>query len=177
MLPGADDRLGVPLLGQDIGVTDMPPATTNAVRRTQGKRPGDLTGLRNQQLAKEAAATKAEKQAEVKEALEAQRIAKLTTEVDYTSDALAEAAKGSDVVEGEVEVKAKTRRIRVIDDIHDMTFGREVLQKPEYDEHGNVTKPARIGSLRHMSFETGPWYTVDADLADHLEYLGYVYSD
>lgn len=153
----------------------MPAATTsNAVRRTQGKRPGDLTGLRGQQLAKEAAAKKAEEAKQVQEALEAQRAAKLTEEVDYTSEAVAKAAEVSDVVEGEVEVRPATRRIRVIDDIQDMTFGRAVLRQPEYDEQGNQVTPAVVGPLRNMSFETGRWYTVDADVADHLTFLGYV---
>lgn len=154
----------------------MPPAST---QRTQGKRPGDLTGVRGQQLAREAAKTKAEAAAQVAESLEEQRLAKLTTEVDYSSETLekerADALSG--VVEGEVSVRPKTKRIRVNYEIQDMTFGREVLREAKYDDNGVEIAPAILGSLRTYSFEEGRWYTVDIDLADHLTFLGYVYDD
>lgn len=153
----------------------MPPAT----QRTQGKRPGDLTGVRGQQLAKARDQVKAEVKADLADSLEAERLAKLTTEVDYSSEAreAARAAALAGVVEEtEVEVRAKTRRIRVNYPIDDMTFGREVLAPAEYDEHGVQKREAVLGSLRSYSFEEGRWYTVDTDLADHLAYLGYIYE-
>ena len=156
------------------------PAQPNAVRQTRGKSPRDLTGIRGQQLAKDAAARKAEETAQVTESLEAQRVAKLTTEVDYSSEARArarEAATSGVVEETEVEVRPRTRRIRVLDEIRDMTFGREVLREAETDEHGNTTRQAELGPLRTFNFDPGRWYTVDADLADHLAYLGYVYDE
>ena len=157
----------------------MPAATPgqNAARRATGKRPGDLTGLRGQQLAKQAAALKAETAAQNQDSLEAQRLAKLTEEVDYSSEARArerEAAASNVVEEGEIEVRPKTERIRVLDDVKDMTFGKEIISHAEYDENGLETKPAVVGGLRTLNFETGVWYTVDADVAGHLRYLGYV---
>lgn len=151
----------------------------NASPRTQRKRPGDLTGVRGQQLAAHAAAEKAEASAQVQESLEAQRIAKLDTEVDYSSEAREKAreAAGLGVVdEAEVEVRPKTRRIRVNYPIEDMTFGREVIRDAEYDEHGNMARGPVLGSLRTFTFEEGRWYTVDTDVADHLAFLGYIYE-
>lgn len=153
----------------------MPPAT----QRTQGKRPGDLTGVRGQQLAKARDREKVASKEQIEDDLAAERLAKLTTEVDYSSEAreAARAAALAGVVEeAEVEVRAKTRRIRVNYPIDDMTFGREVLAPAEYDEHGVQKREAVLGSLRSYSFEEGRWYTVDTDLADHLAYLGYIYE-
>lgn len=157
----------------------MPPAAPgqNAARRAQGKRPGDLTGLRNQQLSRQAAALKAETATQNQDSLEAQRLAKLTEEVDYSSEARArerEAALSNVVEETEVEVRPKTERIRVLDDVKDMTFGREIISEAEYDENGNMTKFPALGPLRNLNFEVGVWYTVDADVAGHLRHLGYV---
>jgi hypothetical protein len=147
--------------------------------RTQRKRPGDLTGFRGQQLAAQAAREKTESARQVQENLEEQRLAKLETEVDYTTEARQKAREAADagvVTEADFEVRAKTRRIRVLDAIDDMTFGREVIREAEFDEQGNVTRPAQLGSLRNFKFEEGRWYTVDAELADHLAFLGYVYE-
>lgn len=153
----------------------MPPST----RRTQAKRPGDLTGVRGQQLASARDAEQAEAKAQIKDALEAERLAKVTEEVDYTSEAREKARKAAEstVVEGEVEVKPKTKRIRVNFPIEDMTFGREVISKGEFSETGEMIKPPVLGSLRTMSFEEGRWYTVDYDVYEHLLFLGYVYGD
>ena len=162
----------------------MPPAgqlqgSRNASPRTQRKRPGDLTGVRGQQLATQAALEKAEATAQVRENLETQRQAKLVTEVDYSTEAREnerKAAAAGVVAEAEIEVRPKTERIRVNFPIEDMTFGREILNEAEYDENSIMTKPPVIGGLRTYTFEEGRWYTVDADLADHLRFLGYAYE-
>lgn len=154
----------------------MPPAT----QRTQGKRPGDLTGVRGQQLAAKAAREKAQSATELQEALEAERLAKRAQDVDYSTEAREAARKAAAagvVEETEVEVRPKTRRIRVNYEINDMTFGREVIKPAELDDQGRVVSEAILGSLRLMSFEEGVWYTVDTDVADHLTFLGYVYDD
>lgn len=154
---------------------DMPPASP----RTQRKRPGDLTGVQGQALAAEAARLKAETTTQARNSLEAQRVAKLTDEVDYTSEARQkerEAVEAGVALEGEVEVREKTRRIRVNYPVDDMTFGREVLGEAEFDERGNMTRMPVLGPLRSYTFEEGRWYTVDAELADHLAYLGYIYE-
>jgi hypothetical protein len=158
----------------------MPASGQNAVRRTQSKRPGDLTGMRGQQLAAQARAEKAEGATQIAESLEAQRRAKLAEEVDYSSEARAkarEAAIAGVVEETEIEVRPKTKRIRVLDKIDDMTFGRDVISEGEFDETGLMVKPPVLGGLRSFSFEEGRWYTVDTDVADHLAFLGYIYDE
>jgi hypothetical protein len=154
----------------------MPPATN----RTQRKRPGDLTGVRGQQLAAEAARQKEEASRQVQTALEVEREIKINTDVDYTSRNKP-VVKTPVEVDGElviedVELENPTRRIRVNYPIEEMTFGKEVVSRGEFDENGNMVKAPILGGLRHYEFEEGRWYVVDADLADHLAYLGYIYE-
>lgn len=154
-------------------------AARNASPRNQRKRPGDLTGVRGQQLAAQASLEKAEARAQVEDSLEEQRIARLATEVDYSSDAREQERKAAEsgvVAEEDFEVRAKTRRIRVNFPIEEMTFGKEVITAAEFDDAGIMTKPPVLGGLRSYTFEEGRWYTVDADLADHLAFLGYIYE-
>lgn len=171
----------------------MPPAT----QRTQRKRPGDLTGVRGQQLAQEAARQKAEAKRQVVDALEDERETRLSTEVDYSTpvqhvkrpvrkpktevvvvdgEETEQETSETELVIEEIEVKPRTRKIRVNYPIEEMTFGREVLQMPEYDEYGNVVKAPILGNLRRFDFEEGRWYTVDEELAEHLAFLGYIYE-
>lgn len=154
----------------------MPPQTAR-----QRKRPGDLTGVRGQSLAAEAAANKAEGQRQIQEALEAERQERLTTEVDYSSPAHSavhnEVATDDGVVIEDIAVESPTRRIRVNYPIQDMTFGREVITVGETDPNtGLMIRPPVLGSLRTFNFEEGRYYIVDADVADHLAFLGYIYE-
>lgn len=155
----------------------MPPATN----RTQRKRPGDLTGVRGQALAAEAVKNKEEAARQVQEALDIEREVKINTDVDYSTklkpvQKTQVAKDDGEVVIEDVEVEIPTRRIRVNYPIEDMTFGREVVSPGELDERGAYTKAPILGSLRNFTFEEGRWYVVDADLADHLAFLGYVYE-
>lgn len=161
---------------------DMPPAGNTAARGTARKNPRDLTGIRGQQLAAEAAADKAEAAAQIAEAREAQRSAELATVVDYT-DAPTTGTKPNavaedvEVEETEVEVRPKTRRIRMLDDLPDMTYGREVIADAEFDEQGNMTKYPVLGGLRTYNFKAGVTYDVPPDVAGHLAALGYTYDN
>ena len=152
----------------------MPPASN----RTQRKSPRDFTGIRGQQLAEEAAKNKA-REAQISEELRRVEVEeKLNTEVDYASHAKMRARQEVEIdgelsVE-EVEVEVPTRRIRVTDDIQDMTWGRSILSPAVYDDRGVMLANPVLGSLNQFNFERGRWYTVDAELADHLEFLGYV---
>lgn len=154
----------------------MPPASN----RTQRKRPGDLTGVRGQALAAEALRTKEEAARQVEAALEVQREIKINTDVDYTTkhspvQRIPSNVDGEVVIE-EVVVEIPTRRIRVNYPIEDMTYGREVVSPGEMDERGAYVRPPVLGGLRQYTFEEGRWYVVDADLADHLAFLGYIYE-
>lgn len=147
--------------------------------RTQGKRPGDLTGVRNQQLTAQAKREKVTSAAAIADELEAERIAKAAEEVDYTSEGRAkarEAAQAGVVEEADVEVRPKTKRIRVNWPVEQMTFGKEIITPAEYDENGVMTTAPVLGSLRTFDFEEGRWYTVDYDVYQHLAFLGYVYE-
>jgi hypothetical protein len=81
-----------------------------------------------------------------------------------------------EIVIEDVAVEVRTRRIRVNFPIEDMTFGREVVDAGEINEYGAYVRPPILGGLRNFKFEEGRWYTVDADLADHLGFLGYIYE-
>lgn len=155
----------------------MPPATN----RTQRKRPGDLTGVRGQQLAAEAAANKTETVRQVQEALELEREIKINTDVDYTQPSrpvkkVPVALDNGEVVIEDIAVEVPTRRIRVNYPIEDMTFGREVIDPGEINELGAYVRPPILGGLRNFTFEEGRWYIVNQDLADHLAFLGYIYE-
>jgi hypothetical protein len=154
----------------------MPPASN----RTQRKRPGDLTGVRGQALAQEAALNKQEAANQVADAREAERQYKMATEVDYSKPTHSvvhnEVEVDGEVVIEEVEVVSPTRRIRVNYPVQDMTFGREVHSAGQFDANGNMIKAPVLGSLRTFSFEEGRYYIVDADVADHLAFLGYIYE-
>lgn len=152
----------------------MPPASN----RTQRKSPRDFTGIRGHQLAEEAAKSKT-REAQVSEELRRTEVEeKLNTEVDYASHVKTRTRQSVEI-DGElqvedIEVEVPTRRIRVVDDIQDMTWGRDILTPGVYDERGIQIAGPVLGSLRMFTFERGRWYTVDAELADHLEFLGYV---
>jgi hypothetical protein len=155
---------------------DMPVGTQgarNSSPRTQAKRPGDLTGVRGQALAKEAAAAKVEAANQVETALAEQKAAKLNTVVDYTGQ---QTPKPVEVDMTEVEAKPKFRRIRVNYPIQDMTFGKEILDEGEMDERGNYIRYPILGSLRTYNFEEGVYYDVPADVADHLASIGYLWE-
>lgn len=155
----------------------MPPTRATAAR----KRPGDLTGVRGQQLAAQAAATKAEEAKQVQTALETERQERINQDVDYTTKVhpiirKPVAGDGEEMVIEEIAVETPTRRIRVNYPIEDMTFGREVVSPGEVDEHGAYVKAPVLGGLRSFSFEEGRYYIVDDDLANHLHYLGYIFE-
>lgn len=152
----------------------MPPA---ASRNGARKSPRDFTGIRGQQLAEEAQKTKAQETEQVRAALQAEAEVKASTEVDYSSRPVVQHVADDvdgEIVVSEVEVEVPTERIKVIDDIQDMTWGRDVLSPGRYDDKGNMISGPVLGSLRNFSFERGRWYTVDKDLAEHLRFLGYV---
>jgi hypothetical protein len=133
-------------------------------------------------MAAEAAQNKAEEKRQITDALEAERQDKLTHDVVYakpTRSVVHNEVAGDDgeVVIEEIVVESPTRRIRVNFPIQEMTFGREVHSPGEYDETtGLMTRSPVLGGLRSYSFEEGRYYVVDADVADHLASLGYIYE-
>lgn len=143
--------------------------------RNQRKRPGDLTGVRNQQLTAEKQAADAAKAEAATDAQVADRAEKVESVVDYTDNGRRAAAPVTEVTEEPVEVRNRTERIRVNYPIESMTFGKEVLDPGGVDEKGDYHAPV-LGNLRTFDFEEGRAYDVDPELAAHLRSLGYVYD-
>jgi hypothetical protein len=151
---------------------DQSPRATVSGPRTQRKRPGDLTGVNSQKLAAERDRDKADAvQAEADE-LAAERVTKLSTVVDYTQGGITQ----DQVIVTEPVVHPKEMTIRVNYPIEEMTFGREVIKDPVYDERGFCTEPAVLGGLNTYDFEEGVQYKVPWDLGQHLKEKGYVYD-
>jgi hypothetical protein len=141
--------------------------------RDQRKRPGDLTGVRGQQLAAKREADKEDALAAAAAVHAQERIEKIHTVVDYTEHGLIE----EDVLTDEpVEAHPDHMIIRVNYPIEDMTFGREVITDAVLGEHGEVIKPAVLGRLNTYNFEEGVQYKVPWELGLHLKRLGYVYD-
>jgi hypothetical protein len=143
--------------------------------RNQRKRPGDLTGVNTQQL-------EAQRDEEAREEAEARAqaaqedyTAKVTTVVDV-SESPNGRRESAPVVETDQVVHPKTMLIRVNYPIESMTFGREVVSQPEYDENGNVVKAAVLGGMQTYDFEEGQQYRVPWELGAHLKEKGYVYD-
>ena len=153
----------------------MPPSTS----RTQGKRPGDLTGVRGQQLAAAAAQEKAQQAASTREAIEAERQVRINTDVDYSTPRkiVPQVVQvDGELTMEEIEIVPVTRRIRVNYPIDDMVFGREIVQHAKYSPDGKLLEAPIVGNLRTYTFVLGTWYTVDEELADHLANLGYIHD-
>jgi hypothetical protein len=152
-----------------------------ASQRTQGKRPGDLTGTRGQTLAKDAAKAKAEEAEQAVADAKAEKEVLRNTVVSYVDgprEVNTVDTEGDEVDEDEeVEVRAKTEFIHVTYPIEDMTWGREVINAGDFDyENGRWNKAPVLGGLRTYNFQEGVKYEVPKELADHLRELGYVYE-
>ena len=153
--------------------TTSPRARTSGPQ-TQAKRPGDLTGVQGQKLAKERDDSKADALAAAADAKVQDRQTALDTVVDYTHGGVV--ADDVELVDTPEEPAPATMRIRVNYPVEDMTFGREVVSPAVYDENGNVTKAAVLGRLNTYNFEEGVQYDVPFELGAHLKSLGYVYD-
>lgn len=137
-----------------------------ASQRTQRKRPADHTGVQMQRQAKDNSEAIKERAAELG-MIQAQIDDERTNEVvDLTGSQ--EPAPVAEVKP--IEVSRPDRTIRVVCDIEEMTFGRQVI--PGSEEQGTV---ARAGSLQTYSFEEGRQYKVPWDVAEHLQKLGYLH--
>lgn len=141
--------------------------------QTQRKRPGDLTGVQGQQLAKERDEAKMQAVEDGAEEAAAQRAELLSTVVDYTEGGV---QKDNEVVETEPEIHPQHMLIRVNYPIENMTFGREVVSPAEYDDNGVVTRAAVLGGMQTYDFVEGQQYKVPWELGAHLKGLGYVYD-
>ena len=141
--------------------------------RDQRKRPGDLTGVRGQQLATKRDEEKADALAAAAAVAAQERETRRHTVVDYTKGGVVE----DDDVDYSIPVEAHPDHmtIRVNYPIEEMTFGKQVLEDAVF-ENGVCVKPAVLGRLNTYEFEEGVEYIVPWELGLHLKRLGYVYD-
>lgn len=153
--------------------TESPRATTTGPRN-QRRRPGDLTGVRGQQLAKERDEAQEDALAAAAAAKQIERVERLNTVVDYSEGGVHEEVV--DLHAPPEEPHPEVMVIRVNYPIEDMTFGRVVVSPAEFDENGLLVKAAILGGLNTYNFEEGTQYKVPWELGQHLKRLGYVYD-
>jgi hypothetical protein len=82
---------------------------------------------------------------------------------------------------GPAEVKPQVHRVRVLADIEDMVYGREVVDPGNYADPDFIVgeTPLRmptLGGLRFLNFQEGREYMVDHDLYLHLKSLDYIWD-
>jgi hypothetical protein len=159
---------------RDNSMPSTSPRAAVSGPQTQRKRPGDLTGVNSQKLVAERDDAQAQETADAEAAKAAERAEKVSTVVDYTAEG--QGRGRPEVVEEAVVVHPKEMTIRVNYPIEQMTWGREVIQQPEYDDAGVCTRPPILGGLKTYDFEEGVQYRVPFDLGAHLKSLGYVYD-
>jgi len=150
------------------------PAGNTRVNRTSGKaapQPGDVTALRTQALEEQRDEDQREASKRLSMASEVQEYEKQNVVIDYT-----------DVDNPLPEVQPEDgdddrpyREVTIKYDIDNMVYGVKILREAEYDERGNVTRPADVGGPRFFSFKEGRRYRLPKPLADHLDERGYVF--
>ena len=133
-------------------------------------RPGDVTGLRKQQLEQQHAAEVAEVAERISMNAKVEDKRKQNEVIDYS---------GADEPLPEPEpVEANDEPyviFRCSGDIERMVFGREVRVEHGKDEDGNDVTVLVPGNLRFFDFKEGHQYRVPRDLYEHLDARGYVY--
>ena len=130
------------------------------------KAPGDLTGRRGNQLAKE--------QAEKREREEAELAAREPGRKDVALDD--RGIHPETGRHGGGDEPDATERVRVSYPLEEMTFGREVVDPGEFDDTGLCTRLPVLGALRTYSFAEGREYRLRPDMAEHLRGLGYLFD-
>lgn len=143
----------------------------NAAQRNPRKHPGDMTGKR-QESAKRDAAEELEAIGEQMAMTQSVKSARAKGLVDYTDAARPKPALITDVVEPDVP---REHIIRVVADIEDMVYGREVIDAGDFSDPDHVKLPV-LGGLKHYDFKEGTPYKVDHDMYLHLQRLEYIYE-
>ena len=152
---------------------DQSPRATTSGPRSQRKRPGDLTGVRGQQLAAERDKAQEEEAQYRASAKAEERTELLSTVIDYSQGGVVEEVAVPDRPEDD---HPEFMVIRVNYEIEQMTFGREVISPPVFDENGMLTQAAVLGGMQTYNFKEGAQYKVPWELGRHLQSLGYVYD-
>lgn len=143
--------------------------------KNQKPRPGDMTG--SLKYAGERQKEEDQERATAEQLLQAQQeqAVRRTTVVDMTKAAFREQVDAAQAVqEAEVDMAPREHVIRVVADIEDMVFGKdvEVVVNDEFPDQSFINDRG----LRKMSFEEGTEYRVDHDVYLHLKELGYLWD-
>jgi hypothetical protein len=131
---------------------------------------GDMTALRSQQLEDDRDAERAEAARRATQQAEVEDYEARNVVIDYTG-----ADTPLPVAVEATDNQDPYREIIIKYGIDQMAFGREIIQNAEYDGHGNITIPPRLGGIRYFTFKEGRKYRVPRALADHLDERGYVF--
>lgn len=134
------------------------------------KRAADYTGKLQAQLQED-------RKAELQEA--ATRIAMVTAAAETAKDDIVDLTDSNEpipeAVIQEVKVNSPYRMIRTNQDLDQVTFGRKVIDPGDYDNPDHsLRRPAIMGPMQYYNFKEGQATRVPADLAEHLDSLGYL---
>lgn len=66
--------------------------------------------------------------------------------------------------------------VRFRREVEEMSYGRQVITPPVYDDRGNVVTSAVLGNIRYFSFTEGRRYEIPRAMAEHLWARGIVYD-
>jgi hypothetical protein len=140
------------------------------------KSPRDMTGKLDEKQ-KQAAADALAEQAERVAMSTAAAVVRNSDVIDMTDEGRRARAieEQAEINEGPVEVLPQKHRVRVLADIEDMVFGREVINPGDYSDPDNIVYP-EVGSLRFYNFQEGREYIVDHDMYMHLKSLDYIWD-
>lgn len=147
----------------------------DAVGHRVTKAPTDYTGRLDERAKKDQANQVAEAAEQMSMATGARRPQPTGRNVtDYTDKARPKVS--TDPVPPEEPAEPKTYRVRVVADIENMTFGKEIIDPGNFEDPNNPRMPV-LGSLKTYNFQEGGQYIVDEPLYIHLRDLGYLYGE
>jgi hypothetical protein len=152
---------------------DETPVAPTRPRRGTTKHPMDYTGREDERL-------KAVHADEVEQAAEQMAMATGVTVVrpkrgkvhDYSAEARPKPQPFNQPVPEETNQKYQ---VRILADIDQMTFGREIVEPPDFTDPMNP-RPGIVGPLLVFNFKEGEEYIVDKPVYERLVQLGYVYG-
>lgn len=140
-------------------------------RTRNRKGPTDQTGREDERLRSEnqAAIDAAAQQMSLVAETERQVRSKV---VDYTDAARPKPEPTPTFVEPQDD---KPYKVRVVADIENMTFGKEIVDHGDFTDPMNPRMPV-LGGLKRYDFQEGVEYLVDKPMYEHLKQLGYLYD-
>lgn len=147
--------------------------TGNRARNVK-PRPGDATGMLKYKGEREKEEAQEREAAEAAVAQQQEQAVRRTTVVDMTKEAFRKHVDEAKANVEDVEMsQPREHVIRVVADIEDMIFGKDVEVHIDEDPEKSYINDR---GLRKMSFEEGVEYRVDHDVYLHLKELDYLWD-